>query len=167
MAAGTTYTPIATTTLGSATSSITFSSIPSTYTDLKLVFVATSSVGNTARIQFNSDTGNNYSNTEMYGDGTTTGTSSTTNSAYCLINNGTQLSTTIPTMTIIDIFSYSGSTDKTLLSVQSADKNGSGAVGVVVNLWRSTSAISTIYLYTSTGNLDIGTTATIWGIKNA
>ena len=59
-----TYEPIATTTLGSAASSITFSSIPATYTDLRLVLVHTpsASTGN-AQMQFNSDTATNYSYT--------------------------------------------------------------------------------------------------------
>ena len=51
MAAGSTYTPIATTTLGSA-GTITFSSIPSTYTDLVIVLN-----GNGSRVAGTDDTG--------------------------------------------------------------------------------------------------------------
>jgi hypothetical protein len=68
MAAGATYEPIATTTLGTATSSFTFSSIPATYTDLRLVIGWVS--GTNPRIRFNSDTATSYSQTAMYGDGT-------------------------------------------------------------------------------------------------
>jgi hypothetical protein len=48
------------------------------------------------------------------------------------------------------------------------DKNGSGAVWQIVGLWRSTSAITSINFFSSTGNnFAIGTTATLYGIKNA
>ena len=64
-----TYKPIATTTLGSAAASYTFSSIPSTYTDIVLIFGGSMSNFGNLRIQFNSDTGNNYSFTRLLGDG--------------------------------------------------------------------------------------------------
>ena len=64
----TTYEPIATTTLGSAAASITFSSIPATYTDLRVVFNGTvTEVGETLYYRFNSDGASNYSITQVYG----------------------------------------------------------------------------------------------------
>jgi hypothetical protein len=75
-----TYEPIATTTLGSAASSITFSSIPATYTDLRLS-VTTADAGATATylaLQFNSDTGANYSRTRITGNGSTATSNRTT-----------------------------------------------------------------------------------------
>jgi hypothetical protein len=72
MAAGATYFPIATTTLGSSSASVTLSSIPSTYTDLLLVCNLTA---NTAPlnmgIRFNSDTSSLYSGTALGGNGST------------------------------------------------------------------------------------------------
>jgi hypothetical protein len=67
-----TYTPIATQTLGSAAASVTFSSIPQGYTDLILVinYATSASTGN-ALLRFNSDTGSNYSETALIGNGTT------------------------------------------------------------------------------------------------
>ena len=76
MAAGNTYTPIATTTLGSAASSYTFSSIPGTYTDLVLVVSGKYSTGTTGtttvQIQVGNtslDTGANYSIVYLNGSG--------------------------------------------------------------------------------------------------
>jgi hypothetical protein len=66
-----------------------------------------------------------------------------------------------------DLFSYAGSTFKTVLATNSQDYNGSGNVGRTVALWRSTSAISTILLYTNAGNFNAGTTATLYGILKA
>jgi hypothetical protein len=66
MAAGATYTPLATNTLGSATSSVTFNSL-SGYTDLVLVFKTKLTTSAAIKVQYNADTGNNYSYTRLYG----------------------------------------------------------------------------------------------------
>ena len=70
MAAGSTYTPIATTTASGSASSVTFSSIPSTYTDLVIVadILGAASTAD-AVLRFNSDTTSNYSETVIRGDG--------------------------------------------------------------------------------------------------
>jgi ethanolamine utilization microcompartment shell protein EutL len=71
-----TYEPIATTTLGSAAASYTFSSISGSYTDLILVVDATTTAGNRAlQLVLNSDTGTNYSATYITGDGSSTASS--------------------------------------------------------------------------------------------
>lgn len=162
-----TYEPIATTTLGSAASSITFSSIASTWTDLRVVFVGTSSTANACRIQFNSDTATNYSYTDLIGDGASATSSRSSNTTYITMTPASALSTTISSLLTMDIFSYAGSTYKTALINASEDRNGSGGVGNQVGLWRSTSAINSILIYASSGNFATGTTATIYGIKAA
>ena len=164
----TTYEKIATNTLSSAQSSITFNSISSAYTDLRLILVSTGSVANYAKINFNSDTATNYSDTVIYGDGTTAYSARDTSAATVFLDGGyTQMSTTVPALYEVDIFSYAGSTFKTFLSAASIDKNGSGSVARVVGLWRSTSAITSIALAVNTGNFAAGSTATIYGILKA
>ena len=164
-----TFEPIATTTLGSAAASITFSSISSAYTDLRLVIVATMDSGGTMpTLQFNNDTAANYSTTSLYGTGASAGSCRTTNYNYFeLGGESTGGSTTIPMLLTIDIFSYAGSTNKTILGSESNDLNGSGEVTRRVGLWRSTSAITSIKIPTSSGNLKAGTTATLYGILKA
>jgi hypothetical protein len=164
-----TYKPIATTTLGTAAASISFSSIPGTYTDLRLVIVATMSSGGTMpTLQFNSNTGSNYSTTSLYGTSSAAGSYRTSNYTYFeLGGESTGGSTTIPMMLIIDVFSYTGSTNKTILATETNDLNGSGEVTSRVGLWRNTSAITSIQIPTSSGNLNAGTTATLYGIKAA
>ena len=161
-----TYEPIATNTLGSAATSITFSSIPATYTDLRLVFVGTVSSATDAKIRLNSDTGSNYSTTALYGTGSAAGS---TYGAASFFNAsfGGVLSTTVPSLITADLFSYAGSTNKTALTEQSSDYNGTGAVTRAVSLWRNTAAITSVQIYVSAGNFNIGTTATLYGIKNA
>ena len=161
----TTYEPIQTYTLGSAASSITFSSIPATYTDLRLVIGFTTDTANPIRARYNGDTGTNYSRTMLSGDGSTATSSRSTGSTFIGITNGSDDVT--PMFATADVFSYAGSTFKTSLGTESRDQNGAGTVGQFVNLWSNTAAITTILLYPASGNLKIGTTATLYGIKNA
>jgi hypothetical protein len=163
-----TYEPIATTTLGSAASDITFSSISSSYTDLRVVFTG---IGDTnVCLRYNSDTGTNYSNTRVGGDGSATESvrQTSTTSINTTASEGIPLSTP-PAMVTVDIFSYGNSKYKTCLITHSQDKNGSGWVARAVGLWRSTSAITTVALVAigGSGNFSSGTTATIYGIKAA
>ena len=164
----TTYEKIATTTLSSATNTISFGSIPTTYTDLKLVLVATTSTSNQAiYLRVNADSGTNYSYTYVGGNGTAASSSRQTSVTNI---DPTQLagsSTTVPQMWDFDIFSYAGSTNKTVLYTHTADLNGSGATEKGVGLWRSTTAINAVSLTTSSGNMNIGTTATLYGILKA
>jgi hypothetical protein len=165
-----TYENIATTTLGSAASTITLSSIPATYTDLRLVVVgAATGVGIHMNAQFNSDTGTNYSVTSLIGTGASAISGRTTSANQMLLSTN-QLITTNPAMVTMDILSYRGSTFKTSLNTATNDKNGSGIVLRNVGLWRSTSAITSITLldtYGGGGQFDVGTTATLYGILRA
>lgn len=165
----TTYEPIATTTLGSAASSITFSSIPATYTDLRIVFVGNCvSASRYLALTFNADLLTNYSMTYLAGDGTSAVSSRRTNDTVLYSNNYSGSSITIPQMITADVFSYAGATNKTTLFTTASDKNGSGTTDVAVGLWRSTSAITSIALtYVATANIAAGSIATLYGIKNA
>lgn len=161
-----TYEPIATTTLGSAANSITFSSISSAYTDLRMVITYDATISTSAiYMRFNSDTASNYSKTNINGNGTTASSSAQTSQTYASMGG-----TDAPMVLYeVDIFSYAGSTYKTYLTNLSMDKNGSGATRREVGLWRSTSAITSILLDGSLGGgqLPAGTTATLYGIKAA
>lgn len=163
-----TYEKIATTTLGSATNTFDFTSIPATYTDLRLVFVGTESTAgfNYANIRFNSDTGSNYSMTYLQGFGTSASSGRNTNITRIRLNEY-GLSNTIPSLCTADIFSYAGSTYKTVLISTAEDYNGSGGVEAKVALWRSTDAITSITILNTASNFAIGTTATLYGILKA
>lgn len=163
-----TYTPIATTTLGSA-GTITFSSIPGTYTDLKLIFSGTVASANQIYLRFNNDSTTTYSITQLNGNGTsaTSGSGTNTNQLVLVGLVGSNASTTIPNFVNVDIFNYAGSTFKTSLFSTSNDLNGSGDSAASVGMWRSTSAITSINLSAAGGNFNAGTTATLYGIKAA
>jgi hypothetical protein len=163
-----TYEPIATTTLASATNTISFGSISGSYTDLVLTLSGTvSSAGNDVLLRFNSDSGTNYSFSRLNGDGSTAGGARATSATAIRPSDiyGPQLSN--PFFMTMNLFSYAGSTNKTVLINWNMDNNGSGAVGRMVGLWRSTAAITTIGISYSSGNFSIGTTATLYGILKA
>lgn len=169
-----TYDPIATTTLGSAASSITFSSIPSTYTDLRLVVFARSDAAATNRrlqLNFNNDSGTNYSYTYLDGDGASASSANATSGTTIDLPSstfGASATANLFSFSTFDVFSYAGSTYKTLLMTNATDRNGGGNVDVLVGLWRSTSAINRIDLTVSTGaNFVANTSATLYGIKSA
>ena len=160
-----TYDSIATTTLGSAASTITFSSIPNTFTDLRLVFVGTTTTSTNFTLRFNNDSSSNYSWTWLGGNGTSAQSGRFTSQTEFYPNASVQ---TTPQFHTVDVFSYAGSTNKTALSEESADKNGSGWVDRFAILWRNTSAINRIDIiaqYGSTNTYAAGTTATLYGIK--
>jgi hypothetical protein len=162
-----TYEPIATTTLSSAASAITFSGIPATYTDLRVVFVGTGTTSVGLKARFNGDTATNYSYTELVGNGSSAFSGRGTSLDYFSLDPQRNLSTTIPIMSTLDVFSYAGSTNKTTLVTQSDDENGVGVVLQMVHLWRSTSAINEISLLVFSSTIAAGSTATLYGIKNA
>lgn len=167
----TTYTPIATTTLGS-NAVIEFSSIPNTYTDLRLI--VNGGITNNAwdfRWRFNSDAGANYSRTGYYGDGTSV--SHTRQSSDTKITTGIGISSNQLTgVLIVDILGYSGSKKKYCLFENGANNGSYYGVSGGIGVWHSTSAINTIYLYCGASNDGIahlysGTTATLYGILRA
>jgi hypothetical protein len=162
-----TYEPIATTTLSSASSSITFSSIPATYTDLRIVQVLTGTTNAYTKLRFNGDTGTNYSSTNIRGDGSTASSQRETSDTGIRINGNYPVNST-PSLNTVDVFSYGGSTNKTVLNSASNDQNGAGGLNRTVGLWRNTAAITSITIYEFTGDtFAAGTTATLYGIKNA
>jgi hypothetical protein len=162
-----TYEPIATTTLGSAASSITFSSISSSYTDLKVVLQFAPSNDDRAICTFNSDTSTNYSVTTLVGNGSSASSASVTNNNYIEPSRNAGLANE-EQLVIMDILSYAGSTNKTAISEVAADRNGAGVIVRSINLWRSTSPINAInFTLVNGNNYKIGTTATLYGITNA
>jgi hypothetical protein len=167
-----TYDLIASQTLGSSASSITFSSIAASWTDLRIVLTATSDSGGPGvQLRFNGDSATNYSVTTLDGyNGAGVYTTYSANWSYIYINaNGGALSTTYPSLYDINVFSYAGSTYKTSLISNAGDKNGNtpSTVSAVAALWRSTAAITSLTLLASSNNFATGTTASLYGIKAA
>jgi hypothetical protein len=166
MAAGMTYFPIATNTLGSATSSVTFSSISGSYTDLFIVINSGSTTsGQDIRCRFNSDSGSNYSFTYLTGNGSSASSGRATSQTFMPLDYNGYLSGSIATTTIINCMNYSNSTTyKTILGRFNTAAFGTDAA---VGLWRSTSAITSIEFLTSASTFLAGSTFTLYGIAAA
>jgi hypothetical protein len=163
-----TYEPIQSYTLGSAAASIDFTSIGSTFTDLRLVLAGSTSASTYLYFTINNTT-TPYSYTYLYGTGSVAGSKRNTSAGLTGVFINDEVATGVSSRFLaeLDFFSYAGSTNKTSLSKYSGDRNGTGQVQLNVNLWGSTSAINRLTLYPSSGNFEIGTTATLYGIKNA
>ena len=166
MAASNTYDAIESITLTNNSSSVTFNSIPQTYTDLVIIMEAKSDTLNPDfYCQFNSDTGSNYSATWLNGNGTAASSSRNSNQTQIRISYGVEFSSTNANLMIAHIMNYSNSTTyKTLLARLNQAADGTE---MCVGLWRSTAAISTIKLYPSANNFASGSTFTLYGIKAA
>jgi hypothetical protein len=153
-----TYIPLATITLGSAQSSVTFGSIPTTYRDLVLVINGTMSANSYIGAQFNSDNGSNYSGIRMYGDGSNP-YSSTLSTTYAWFNDFfTNRSTTIA-----QVMDYSASDKhKTVLVRQGSAGNVAGAVA---SRWANNAAVTSMKIVCEAGKtFSIGTTLNLYGI---
>jgi len=163
MAAANTYTQIASTTLGSAAASVTFSSIAATYTDLVLVINPTMAVNADVTVIFNGDTANNYSSTYLSGNGTSAASSrfSTMPKIYLdSINTGTTI-----VQYNTNIMNYANTTTyKTVLSRYGGTTKG---VEAVVGLWRSTAAITSMTITGDGANFSTGSTFNLYGITAA
>lgn len=164
MPAGMTYTPLATTKLTSSSDTVTFSSIPSGYTDLVLVSQAKGTGSSPIYVRINSDTGTNYSDTEVFGYlGAAYSTRSTGNSYLFLNVTGSSLNGTWGSG-ITNFNNYSNTTTyKTMLT----RFNSAAEATALVGLWRSTAAINSLTLYTTSSTFLDGSTFTLYGILAA
>lgn len=144
------YESIATVTVGSGgSSSISFSSIPSTYKHLQLRIFGSGATSD-GLIYFNGDTTNaNYYRHEVYGNGATV-SADAFNAPYY---DAGGISSSYPLVEIIDILDYANTNkNKTLRNLWGYDFNGSGRVGLLSIGWTNTSAISSISLSNRTYN---------------
>lgn len=171
MAAGNTYVALATNTVsGSSTSSVSFSSIASTYTDLVVVFsgkLATTAEG--IFVRFNSNTGSNYSVTWVWGNGGSANTNRRSSQTFLPTTWFTGYDSTNENNFIFNVQNYSNTTTyKTSLFRQNnAGPNGAPATLAGVGLWAQTSAINAIEFYTSAGVYTAGATFSLYGIATA
>lgn len=172
-----TFTKIASVTIGSSgPSSIDFTSIPSTYTDLQIVL---SQRGTNAAaiesnfIRFNLDDTGSYDYTAILAQ-TGLSAQSATNQTYFLsysLSGGTSTANTFGSMQIY-IPNYAGSSNKSI-SLDAVAENNTTAndtfrLSLVSALWKKTAAINRVTIYTFSGsNFAQYTTATIYGIKNS
>ena len=168
------YDSIATTTVGSGgAASISFTSIPSTYTHLQIRGLGRNNSAGTQfddiKIQYNSDTASNYSFHQLYGTGATAAayaSASTTYNAALLAQGGNTAG--IFAVNTIDLLDYANTNKyKTTRILNGYDKNGAGFVSLTSGLWMSTSAVTRIDLTPLTGSFVEYSSFALYGIKGA
>jgi len=158
-----TYEPIATTTVsGSSTSSVSFTGISGSYSDIVFVCEIDGSVNDSTRIRFNGDSGTNYSQTDLRGNGTTATSTRTTSNAHISLSAG---NSTNQISVVGSINNYSNSTTYKTLILRT--NNPTDTVAGRSGLWRNTSAITSIEFSIASGNWVAGSTFTLYGIKAA
>ena len=168
-----TYTLISSVTVGSGgAATMSFSSIPSTYTDLVLyTSLRSTTTGNAndraAIVTFNGSS-TNYSARRLYAyDGTTTG--SDTSSGIDIYYTGTTGTTSTFSNDLVYITNYAGSSNKSI-SVDNASEQNSATknwLALYAWLWSDSAAITSITLTPDAGNFAQYSTAYLYGITNA
>jgi len=145
------YESIATVTLGSAASSVTFSSIPSTYKHLQVRAIGRYTNPSTGfrngALQFNGDTGANYTVHFITGNGSSASASADTGRTftYCYSMPDDNVTANTYGAAVFDILDYANTSKyKTVRSLTGTDANGSGEVRLNSGLWLSTSAINSM-----------------------
>jgi hypothetical protein len=162
---------------GNGVASVTFSSIPATYTSLQIRWtgrLATQTGGSfyNTLMRLNSDTGANYTWHGVRGTGSSAVAYGATGQSYIDIEETMPDSTITANVfsgAIVDIHNYTSSTqNKTVRAFHGTDANGTGRVWFSSSVWLNTNAINSITLYTNaTGNFANGTQFSLYGIKGA
>ena len=168
----TAYDSIATVNVSSTVSSVSFTSIPSTYKHLQIRYLARSTrtgfTSDSLLLQFNSDTATNYNYHRLYGDGSTVTSDATTSSSNIYISQATAANATSGMFAggVLDILDYADTNkNKTTRTLSGNDQNGSGLMFLNSGLWRSTSAITSIVITPQSGSHAQYSSFALYGIK--
>ena len=161
---------IASTTVESPVTTVTFSSIPSGYTDLKLVASMrnSDSGGSIARLQFNGDTAANYTTRTVSGNGATTASYAASAQAYITYMAISCSSDTANTFGSTEVYipNYTGSNQKSL-SFESIEENNAttGYNFLGAGLWTGTAAVTSItMLNPGSTAFQANSTFTLYGV---
>lgn len=168
---------IATTNI-SGTNTLTFSSIPSTYKHLRIMGWARTSnsvqVAGAVILRANSDTGSNYAQHSLYGNGSSavaTGSASTTSiDIHSQIPGDSATASTMGVM-IVDILDYASTTkNKTVRCFWGADANTASTnwrAGINSGVWLSTSAITSLTIVLPANSYGTDNSFELYGIKES
>ena len=176
-APATSFESIATVTVGSGgSSSVEFTSIPSTYKHLQIRMIARASSSQYTQggigLRFNADTGSNYSWHVLRGDGSTALAEGLINFSYMGLGEQATSATSSNVFSglVVDILDYENTNKyKTLRSLGGFDANGSGYITLASGNWRNTNAITSIKLFYNLDNQSLAqyTHFALYGIKGA
>jgi hypothetical protein len=166
------YDSIATAVGTGSSGTITFSSIPSTYTHLQIRYIGRVTNSDTADnifVQFNSDTGSNYAWHYLQGDGASVAASGATSQSKILSGRVSAATAGSDVMGggVLDLLDYANTNKyKTLRTLTGQDRNGGGVIVMTSGLWQNTAAVSTITITNgSATNFTTTSQFALYGIK--
>jgi hypothetical protein len=162
------YESIATTLVGvGGTSTITFSSIPSTYKHLQIRWIALNGTSPAyTKINFNSDTGANYAWHQIYANGSTVVGAGGGSKTFAIADESVGGATSTAGVAIADIIDYTNTNKNTTVKVLSGrDQNGSGNMVFNSGAWFNTAAVTRIDLTFSSSNVAQYSSFALYGIK--
>lgn len=167
-----TYTLISSNVLTSSAASVTFSAIPSTYTDLEIRFSArgdNASVNSYAVFTLNGTTAN-YSETRIEWDGSSVGSyrrSSASNIQLLSVGGSTVTANTFSSHSIY-IPNYTASQNKPISVSFNRENNATGGyLGALAGLWSNTAAVNSITITNASGNFVAGSSFYLYGISKS
>ena len=166
-----TYTLISSNVLSSSAASVTFSSIPATYTDLVLRLSARNNDGGggVIRIYFNGDNtaSTGYSSTGLKGDGTSASSPRSTPASSYAINTNSETANTFTSLEMY-IPNYLATTSKQISVINVMENNATSGEIKALALLNQNTTISSINIFTS-GSLvfSVGSSFYLYGISNA
>ena len=173
-----TYTLISSNVLTSSAASVTFSAIPSTYTDLVLRISARTDAatiwGGNIQVEANGSTGSTslFSNTEITGSGSAA-SSARNSAASAWYGDGGRVDTagnTASTFTSDEwyIAGYATANNKVASRSNASENNTTAAyINASANLWRSTSAITSLFINSYAGSFVSGSSFYLYGLKSS
>jgi hypothetical protein len=163
------YESIATVTLSSTTSTISFTSIPSTFKHLQIrAFAKSDSTVADSKWQFNSDAGSNYAFHLLVGNGSTANAYNGVTQTYIKAAPYIDNTSNVGGVGVTDILDYSNTSEyKTVRTLTGMDNNtvNYGQVQFYSGLWQSTSAITSITITPSSGNYAQYSSFALYGIR--
>jgi hypothetical protein len=169
-----TYTLISSNVLSSSAASVTFSAIPSTYTDLVLRMSARCDyafIFDGLLMRLNADSGSNYSYTILRGSGSAASSSAGTSQTTSRVGYVVGSTSTANTFNTGEIYipSYLSSAKKPISTYAAQEDNASAAyMEANANLWQGTSAVTSITLTTANAANFVSTSSFyLYGIKNS
>jgi hypothetical protein len=163
------YASIATATFTGSALSVTFSSIPATYTHLQIRGLARTPGGNDQiDLRFNGDTATNYSFHGLSGDGATV-TSEGYGTQNRIFNvNSPVANADVYCVSVIDILDYANTNKNTTVrTLQGRDVNGGGVLALNSGGWYNTAAVTSITLAARVYNPTSISSFALYGIKGA
>ena len=167
----TTYTLINSNVLSSSAASVTFSSIPATYTDLVVRVSARGGGTNSINLTFNGVTTATQSVTRVTGNGSSAASARTTSATQLAIRGTTNNNAyTASTFSNAEIYipSYTVSQNKPISSFGVNENNATDSfMSADAGLWSNTAAITSITLTTADTTFDTGSSFYLYGVSNA